>query len=188
MRFSSRWALAMPPFLLTLAGGTAVIASPFAWGAGSHVELPDWMTTFFGLLFGATAIAIGFVTLRDVLRRTAVAFSTIQIHLPLGVVLVFVAVMLLILTTRIGDPNTYDSLRDSRGEITMSAPAFFITTVLGTAIIAAMASACAYVYSQALSREQSRFTKREGEQDVIGKMLEEQVRDGTKGETAQRPP
>jgi hypothetical protein len=169
----------MPAALLLLAGITAAVASLFAWGKGEHAALPDWMTTFSGLLFGLTAIVIGYLALRDILRRTAVPFSFITLHIPLGIFIALVALAEFVLSIRLTDTNTYDSLIDSRGEPRGSPGYFLISNIFGTLVIGALVSAAAYVYAQALSREQSRFTKRADEQDAVGKILNGGWRDGS---------
>ena len=169
----------MPAALLLLAGMTAAVASLFAWGKGEHAGLPDWMTTFSGLLFGLTAIVIGSLTLRDILRRTAVPFSFITLHIPLGIFIALVALAEFVLSIRLTDADTYDSLIDSRGEPRGSPGYFLISNIFGTLIIGALVSAAAYVYTQALSREQSRFTKRSDERDALGELLEDREHPGS---------
>lgn len=171
-----RLILAAPPALLLLAGLVMLIMTPFAWGAAAYVGQPDWTTSFNGLLFAVPAIAVGAITLRETLKRTADEFTLAPIQIGVGFVFILaVAAGVLIFALRITDPATYETLRPtSSRDRGVSPSAFLMIGIFGTAVTAMVTAWVAFLYAQSIFGEApSRFDKQPGEEDAVGTLLEE---------------
>jgi hypothetical protein len=167
-----RLLISLPPLLLLLAGLAMAVATPFAWGAGAHAGLPDWMTASSGALFATPALYISGKTLLQVMRRTDGEFTVISLQLVLGVFLFIVLGFIeVVLAFRIADPRTYDSLITEDGEIHTPPTSFFLITLIGTAFAAAWLSAGAFLYANGLLEDGSRFVRSLDEPDLMAEFL-----------------
>ena len=172
-RWLARILLFVPPFLLFAGGSMALVASPFAWGAGAHVELPDWMTTASGISLGVPAIVIGAGAAVSVWRRTAGPFeaSGFVVFLPIFLFVSF-AVIEAALAVRLPDSSTYDTLRDEDGTINTTPTAFMVITLTTVLSCTAAIGGAAYLYAKTIARgSPSRFEKQLDELDVFGEMM-----------------
>jgi hypothetical protein len=124
--------ISLPPLVLTVLGVALLVAAPTAWGKGDQVNLPSWMPTVATVLFGLPALIVGLLFLREVVRRTRADFG-VGILSMLGALLsIAVAVALEVgLLLRVSDAGTYNSLKDSSGNITTTPTAFMVYTVIG---------------------------------------------------------
>src|SRR3989304_5516503 len=66
-------------------GAVAVVVGSFlAWGAGRHVEQPDWTPTFAGLSFAIPGLLISGLCFKEARRRTRFRFTTTRLRLGRG--------------------------------------------------------------------------------------------------------
>ena len=102
-----------------------------AWGAAEAVELPAWMTTLAGLIIALPAAVTGAVGVHEVRKRTTGDFGADQRALAGGAVwLLAAAAAVLLIASRLGDPATYDPLRDEDGNPEVVPLAFMFITCL----------------------------------------------------------
>jgi hypothetical protein len=167
-----RAALLTPPLALLLSALLILLISPFAWGKGAHVGLPDWLTTFNGLIFGTPGVLIGAYCLQDTWKRTRHGFSAGAFQIAAGLFFLVVGTALqLVIAVQVADPDTYDRLRDANGGV-MSPSAFIFTNLLGLFIAAAMVGLTAYTYGKAITVElATRYDRLPGEPDAVGELL-----------------
>jgi hypothetical protein len=79
------------------------------------------------------------------------------------------AAAVLLIASRIGDPATYNPLRDEDGNPEVTPGAFMYITLVGTAILGFMIAPGAYIYSQALWPDRpNRLRRRANERDLMG--------------------
>jgi hypothetical protein len=147
-------------------------SAPFAWGKADAVDLPGWMPAASAVLFGLPAVVIGVLFLREVVRRTRGDFDVGLLSM-LGALLALAAAIALEigLVIRVGDASTYNSLKDSAGNITTTPAAFMVYTVIGVLIMSLLVAGAAYIYRQAITPIMHRFDRRPDERDSIGEML-----------------
>ena len=156
-----------------LSGGISLLlASPFAWGAAAHVQVPSWMTSFVGVAFALPAIAIGLLTMHRIIAATRAEYQLMKLHLPPGLILLLLGAAALNLASRIGQEETYNSLRDANGRISTTPDAFLAVSLLTLAFATLLAACCAYMYGQAvLPVRRTKFDRRDDEPDPLGQML-----------------
>ncbi len=165
--------LALLPFGLLVSSIGAVVASFAAWGAATHVGIPNWETTAVGLAFAVPGVVAGALVLRQVLVRTRDRFSLTTFQLVAGVIAMLIAIGVEAgLGLRIASPATYDGLRNADGTLNTSASGFLFIGV-GAAVLLNMAVALgAYIYAEALSADvRTLFDRRPDEPDAIDAML-----------------
>ena len=165
--------LFLPPFALFAGGVMVLIASPLAWGAGSHVELPDWMTTAAGVSLAVPAVIIGALTSVSVWMRTRGDYeaSGFVVFLPIFLFTAF-SIIEIALAFRLPDPATYDTLRDENGDITTSPTAFLVITITTVLSCTGGVGGAAYLYTRTIGRfGPAHFEKRMDELDVMGEMM-----------------
>jgi hypothetical protein len=171
-----RLLIRIPPLALTVLGVILLFLVPGAWGKGDQVGLPGWMPAVSTALFAVPAIIIGALFLRDVVRRTKGDFNVGFLQL-IGTFLVGAALALEVgLIMRVDKISTYNSLRDSSGNITTTPTAFMLYTVIGVALMAGAVVMSAYLYRQAITPEDHRYDRAPNEPDVMGEMLQHQPR------------
>jgi hypothetical protein len=165
-----RWLVLAPPALLLLSSLVMIAAAVDAWGAAEPVEIPAWMTTVAGLLIGLPAAMTGILGIYEVGKRTGGDFGVDRRGLASGACwLLLAAGAELLAASRIGDPATYDPLRDEEGNPEMVPGAFLMFTVVGTFVLTALMLPGAYVYSQAVWPERpNKFRRRPNERDYMG--------------------
>ena len=171
---AQRRALLAPPALLVASALLMAVVSPFAWGAASGYEIPNWMTTASGLAFAAAGALIGGLSLRSVLSRTRHEFRAFGFHLIAGTALtLFATVSELYLAARITLESTYTTLRDEQGRIVITPTEFGLYTVFGIVVISLIIWAGAYLYCQAISDTHlsGAAVRPVDEPDAIGEIL-----------------
>jgi hypothetical protein len=168
-----RWLLAIPPLVLLVSSIGAVVASLAAWGAASHVGIPDWETTGIGLSFALPGLVIGGLVLREILRRTRDRFDLMSWQLTAGVVCMLVTIAIEVgQALRVADPATYDNLRNSDGTLNTSASGFLFIGLGASVLINGAVALAAYLYAEAVSPDKrSHFERRPDEPDAVGEML-----------------
>ena len=169
----SRLAILAPPLCLLLSGLAMAAVAPFAWGAGRHAELPDWMPAFSGVVFAVPAVWIGFTTVRETWRRTRGGFSVFHLQLVSGLFLFLILALIEVsLAARVADPATYDSLRNADGTIKTTPLSFLLITVVGVAFATGWLSVGAYLYGQGITSENAfRFERPWDEPDPMEDFL-----------------
>jgi hypothetical protein len=169
----ARIAILTPPLLLLISGLGMAAVAPFAWGAGSGADLPDWMPAVSGALFALPAVWVGLSTVRESLRRMSGGFSVFHLQLACGLFLFFIlALVEVALTARIADPATYDSLRNGDDSLKTTPLSFFLVTLVSTAFASAWLSVGAYLYGQGITSEKAmRFERAWDEPDVMEDFL-----------------
>jgi hypothetical protein len=168
-----RFAVALPPLAVLAAGSILLAVSLVAWGAGSEARLPSWLTTFGGAMFALPAIVSGYVAGRSVHNLTRESFLISNAQLALGAFLfAILAVWVLIVATKIGDPDAYTGLVLEGGS-SVSSTELFIVIALLTAVKSGLAAAAAYVYCGAVTAEYHRTVHREDEEDGIAELIRE---------------
>ena len=160
----------VPPACLFASSFVLVGAAILAWGAGEAVELPPWMTTLAGVIVAIPAAAIGAIGFSQVRKRTRGDFFVSNpVTLSVGAAWLLVAAATeLLVALHIGDPATYDPLRDEEGNPEMVPLAFLYVTLVGTYVLAFLMAPGAYLYSQMLTPGRpKRFAKRPDERDLM---------------------
>ncbi len=172
-RFSLRRFLALlPPLALTILGIAMLVAAPSAWGKGDQVDLPAWMPAASTVLFGLPAVVIGLLFLREVVRRTRGDFTAGILSMLGALLALAVAIALEVgLLMRVGNADTYNSLKDSSGNITTTPAAFMVFTVIGVMMMSLLVAGAAYIYRQAITPVLHLFDRSPDERDSIGEML-----------------
>lgn len=175
-RLSLRRVIAwLPPLVLTVLGVALLVVAPSAWGKGDQVNLPAWMPTVATVLFGLPAVVIGLVFLREVVRRTRGDFTTGILSMLGALLAIAIAIALEVgLLSRVGSAGTYNSLKDSSGNVTTTPTAFMVFTVIGVMMMSLLVAGAAYIYRQAITPVVHRFDRRPGERDSIAEMLSHQ--------------
>jgi hypothetical protein len=169
-RVLPRWLVLTPPLLLFVSALVMAVSAIGAWGAAEAVEIPAWMTTFAGLIIAGPALATGAIGFFETLRRTRGDFGADQRGLGSGALWLFAgAIAQLLVAARIGDPSTYDPLRDEDGNPEVVPGAFMMITVVGSFVLGALIAPSGYVYSQAVWPDRpNRFRRRANERDYLG--------------------
>jgi hypothetical protein len=165
-----RWLVLLPPSLLFVASIVVAVAAIDAWGAAEPVEIPAWMTTFAGLLIALPGVATGIIGFYETRQRTRGDFGADQRGLASGALWLLTAALAeLFVAARIGDPATYNPLRDEEGNPEMVPGAFLMFTIVGSFVFGALVAPSGYIYSQAIWPERpNRFRRRVNERDYMG--------------------
>jgi hypothetical protein len=178
MMILGRLVLMLPPLALFLSAVALLGLSPAAWGAGEHVGLPAWMTTVGGLGVAAPGVAIGTVCLVRIWASTGEPFYASMLQLSFGLIMFLVsAAAELALALRISDSATYDSLRDTRGNVSVSPSGFLAITFIVGWFFGAWTAVAGYLYSAGIMHDLQRFEHGFDEPDPIGDMLRGRRRD-----------
>ena len=175
-RRRTRALLALPLLLLLGAGFAALLAAPYAWGAASIIEIPDWMPTFIGLIVAAGALAIASFCLRGFLRITRGEFEVYSLQAAGGVLLMLiVAAMVIGFAIRLPDPTSYEVAIDDNGEIIVGPTMFLASGIVMALAYEGIAWLGAYLYTLALTDiEPNRISRRHrNEVDGVGRLLRE---------------
>jgi hypothetical protein len=168
--------MSLPLVLLLLAGFAVLVAVPYAWGAASIIEIPDWMPSFIGLVVALAAIAIASYSLRGLLRVTRGEFEVHSLQAAGGALLLLVvAAMILGLALRLPDPASYEAAIDDDGEITVGPTMFLGSGIVLTVAYAFVAWLGSYLYTHAVTdMEPNRISRRlPNEVDGVGELLRE---------------
>ncbi len=167
-----RLVVLVPPALLLVGAAALLVASPFAWGAGEHVGMPAWMPTFSGLVTSVPSLVNGASAFRGAWNRSRGRFavSILQRTLP-ALALVVIALTEMTFASRIGASDTYDSVRDASGEITIGPALSLLAMLLGALFLNVFAAAGGYYLVESMTNESSRFAKQASEPDAMGEIL-----------------
>ena len=151
------------------------VVSPFAWDAGSVIDLPDWMPTVSGVMFAVPAIWISGRTILDVWQRSrdAEGYSVLQLQLGLGLLIILTTTLLEVaLAARIADSATYEALRNSDGSVRTTPLGFILITITGAAFGTMWLSVGSYLYCHAITSDSGiRFETRWDDPDPLGDFL-----------------
>lgn len=170
-----RLLICLPAAALIGLGVVMLILAPSAWGKGDQVNLPAWMPTASTVFFGLPAVLIGLIFLRQLLRLTRGDFGVSALQLAGSMLAVVVGIALEIgLLSRVTSGSTYDSLRDSSGNVTTTPTAFMVYTIIGVLLMSLLVGGAAYIYCQAVTAISHRFDRTPDERDAIGEMLHHQ--------------
>jgi hypothetical protein len=168
-----RVVLRMLPGWLVLAGVAQVVSAALAWGAAEHVEIPAWQTTFVGLCFGVPALALGLISLRGVWQATRQDFSPAWLLLLPGTFALLLAILVLVvLTSVIGDPSTYENLRDEDGTINTSPGGFLFIGGFAALALACGVALPVFLYSLGVTpNPRTKFDRAPDEYDAMAEMM-----------------
>ena len=167
-----RMALLTLPASFLFGAVAVVVGSVLAWGAGRHVEQPDWTPTFAGLSFAIPGLLISGFCFKEAFRRTRYRFTTSALQLASGVLFLLLgSAFEVALALRLPDPDTYDTLRHPDGTFT-SPFEFLAVTLLGMVLVCGVIAATAYVYARAITADvPTRHDRRADEVDAMGEIL-----------------
>jgi hypothetical protein len=172
--------LLIPPLALVSGSLTLLAASLLSWGAASEIGARDWMPPVAGLIVAAGGLLLGGYELREVLKRTQGDFSLFPLQLVAGsLLLVLGAGMQIAIAVDIGDPSTYEHLKEPDGTVRTSPTVYFIGSTVLSAFTLVYVWTAAYVYGMAITNQKpNRISERKpGEVDAIGELIRERKAD-----------
>src|SRR3972149_5558499 len=141
--------LTLPASFLVGAVAVGVGGPVVAWGAGRHVEQPDWTPTFAGLSFAIPGLLISGFCFKEAFRRTRYRFTTSALQLASGVLFLLLgSAFEVALALRLPDPDTYDTLRHPAGPSTRPF-GFRAAALRGSVPVWAVTAATAWAYARA---------------------------------------
>jgi hypothetical protein len=172
--------LLIPPLALVIGALTLLGASLLSWGAASEIGARDWMPPAAGLIVAVGGLLLGGYELREVLKRTQGDFNLFPLQLVAGsLLLVLGAGMQIAIAIEIGDPGTYEHLKEPDGSIRTSPTLYFIGSTLLSLFTLFYIWTAAYVYGMAITNQKpNRISERKpGEVDAIGELIRERKAD-----------
>jgi hypothetical protein len=175
-RAGLRRLLLAPPALLVCASLVLLVASPFSWDAAEIADLPAWIPPALGILTGLGGLWVGAFAFQRTLRETRGDFEVFALQLAWGVIMfISGSLMMLGLTDRLPDPDTYAHLLDDNGNRTITPNDYFAFSFLFGLLQIGWVWVGAYLYSHAMSNlAPNRISaRRPDEVDGVGVLLRE---------------